>query len=94
LAGLEAEGKDVYILGELYTSVATMRMTIDIDKDLLQRAMEGSGLKTRKAVVEKALKTLLRLQNQRRSIEEMWGMGWEGDLEEMRLGWSSPREPL
>jgi Arc/MetJ family transcription regulator len=71
-----------------------MRTNIEIDEELLQEAMKNSGLKTKKAVVEKALKTLLRLQNQKKSFEKLKGLGWEGDLEEMRLGWSSPREPL
>lgn len=70
-----------------------MRTNIDIDEELLHQVMEGSGLKTKKAVIDKALKTLLRLQNQRRALEEMKGIGWEGDLEKMRLGWS-PRSEL
>jgi Arc/MetJ family transcription regulator len=71
-----------------------MRTNIDIDEKLIKEAMELSKLKTKKAVVEEGLKRLIRLARQKKSLEELRGIGWEGDLEEMRLGWSSPREPL
>lgn len=65
-----------------------MRTNIDIDDELLGEAMELTGLRTKKAVVEEALAFLIRIRNQRRAFDEMRGLGWEGNLEEMRLGWS------
>lgn len=65
-----------------------MRTNIDIDDKLLAEAMSESGLATKKATVEEALRTLIRLKRQRKAFEEMRGIGWEGNLEEMRLGWS------
>jgi Arc/MetJ family transcription regulator len=69
-----------------------MRTNIDIDEKLMDEAMALSGLKTKKAVVEEGLRRLIHLRRQERSIERMWGMGWEGDLEEMRT--DQPRQPI
>jgi Arc/MetJ family transcription regulator len=65
-----------------------MRTNIDIDDELLARAMEASGLATKKATVEEALRLLVRLRGQARALEELNGLGWEeGNLDEMREGW-------
>ena len=69
-----------------------MRTNIDIDDALLEKAMALTGEKTKKKVVEEGLKRLIRLAQQKKSLDEMRGLGWEGNLEEMRLGWSAERE--
>ncbi|MFL5185231.1 MAG: type II toxin-antitoxin system VapB family antitoxin [Microvirga sp.] len=61
-----------------------MRTTIDIDNALLAEAMEASGLKTKKATVEEALRRLVREHRQKNAIADMAGLGWDGDLDEMR----------
>lgn len=63
-----------------------MRTNIDIDDDLLAEAMEVSGLATKKAVVEKALEDLVGEARRAKALQNLWGIGWDGDLEEMRLG--------
>ena len=63
-----------------------MRTTIDIDDALLARAMKAAGLATKKATVEEALRRLLREDRQKDAIAAMAGLGWEGDLDAMRLG--------
>ena len=61
-----------------------MRTNIDIDDALMAKAMAASGLRTKKQVVEEALKTFVRLRAQA-SIRELRGIGgWEGNLDEMR----------
>ena len=61
-----------------------MRTNIEIDDRLMAKAMKASGLSTKKAVVEAALKTLLRLHDQR-SLRKLKGkVEWIGDLDEMR----------
>ena len=46
--------------------------------------LAATGLRTKKAVVEEALKLLVRLQGQER-LKELGGkVQWEGDLDEMR----------
>jgi Arc/MetJ family transcription regulator len=75
---------DIRTHSELRT--AQVRTNIDIDDDLLAEAMRRSGLKTKKAVVEEALKRLIRLHRQA-AIRELRGkLKWEGNLEESRLG--------
>lgn len=63
-----------------------MRTNIDIDDALLQEAMEVTGLTTKKATVEEALRRLVDNHRRRRAFDELKGMGWEGDLDEMRMG--------
>lgn len=63
-----------------------MRTNIEIDPDLLEEAMKFTGLSTKRAVVEKALEDLVGEARRKQAIDTLWGIGWEGDLEEMRLG--------
>ena len=64
-----------------------MRTNIDIDDALLEEAMQATGLMTKKAIVEEALRRVVRHARQRRALEDMRGLGWEGDLDEMRTDW-------
>ena len=61
-----------------------MRTNIDIDDELLTQATRALGTPTKKATVEEALRRAVRNYEARKAIEEMRGMGWEGDLDEMR----------
>ena len=63
-----------------------MRTNIDIDDELLARAMAATGLPTKKATVEEALRRLVRRQERVEALAEMRGLGWEGDLDAMREG--------
>ena len=63
-----------------------MRTNIDIDDDLLSRAMAASGLPTKKATVEEGLQLLVRIREQVRAARALKGIGWEGDLNAMRQG--------
>ncbi|MDW6021973.1 type II toxin-antitoxin system VapB family antitoxin [Mesorhizobium sp. BAC0120] len=63
-----------------------MRTNIEIDDTLLQEAMKFSGQKTKKGVVEEALRKYVRLARQKEALEAIQGMGWEGDLDKMREG--------
>jgi Arc/MetJ family transcription regulator len=61
-----------------------MRLNIEIDDDLLAKAREYSGLPTTRAVVEAALRTLVRVEAGQR-IRDMAGkVTWEGDLDDWR----------
>jgi Arc/MetJ family transcription regulator len=62
-----------------------MRTNIDIDDTLLNAAMSASGLSTKKATVEEALRLLVKLNLQRQSGMALAGVGWDGDLQDMRL---------
>jgi Arc/MetJ family transcription regulator len=69
-----------------------MRTNIEIDDDLLSEAMAASGLSTKRATVEEALRQLVLTHRRREAIRNSAGIGWEGDLEEMRL--DEPRRTL
>lgn len=60
-----------------------MRTNIDIDDEAMSELMKRTGLKTKREVVDLALKKLLRLERQK-DILQLRGIGWEGDLDEMR----------
>ncbi len=61
-----------------------MRTNIDIDDKLMKQAMKATGASTKKATVEAALRQAVELRKQSEAIENLWGLGWEGDLDEMR----------
>ena len=61
-----------------------MRTNIDIDDDLLAETMRVTGQKTKKGAVEEAMRLVTRNARLKQAIDELAGIGWEGDLEEMR----------
>jgi Arc/MetJ family transcription regulator len=61
-----------------------MRTNIEIDDKLLAEAMAVSGLATKKATVEEALRRLVRGYRQRKAIAALAGAGWTGNLDAMR----------
>ena len=62
-----------------------MRTNIDIDDKLLDEARAVTGLKTKKAVVDEALRRLVRCKRQIEAIKALKGtVEWEGDLHELR----------
>lgn len=63
-----------------------MRTNIEIDDELLREAMSATGLTTKRATVEEALRRVVQRARQRNALEEMTGLGWEGDLDAMREG--------
>jgi len=62
-----------------------MRTNIVIDDVLMQQALKLSGLDTKKAVVEEALKLFIQICQQTALRELRGKLKWEGDLEQMRL---------
>jgi Arc/MetJ family transcription regulator len=63
-----------------------VRTNIEIDDELLSQAMTATGLTTKRAVVEEGLRLLVRLRKQTKALKDLKGLGWEGDLVEMRQG--------
>lgn len=76
----------MYVLQPLYTSrgVVGMRTNIDIDDDLLSQAMAATGLSTKRATVEEGLRLLVRIREPAKALADLEGLGWEGDLEDVR----------
>jgi Arc/MetJ family transcription regulator len=67
-----------YILGSI------MRTNIDLDDVLVERAMAATGQRTKKGVIEEALRRLVRAHEQKQAIAELHGLGWDGNLDGMR----------
>ena len=62
-----------------------MRTNIEINDKLMRDTLKATGLRTKREVVELALKELLSLRRQA-GAKELWGkFEWQGDLEKMRL---------
>ena len=73
-----------------------MRTNIDIDDDLMKQAMEATGVATKKAAVEAALRKVVQLKKQEKILELFGTIQWEGDLDAMREtrfpDWASAEE--
>ncbi len=63
-----------------------MRTNIEIDDELIGKAMSLSGLTTKRETVEEALRLLVRLKSQEAIRNYRGKLPWEGDLEAMRAG--------
>ncbi len=68
-----------------------MRTNIVLDDKLVERAQKLTGIKTKREVVNEALRTLIQL-NEQAEIRSLRGkLKWEGDLKEQRLSRVLPR---
>jgi Arc/MetJ family transcription regulator len=63
-----------------------MRTNIEIDDELIREALRASGLKTKRAAVEAGLKALIRLNRQKKILDLVGKVHWEGNLDESRQG--------
>jgi Arc/MetJ family transcription regulator len=61
-----------------------MRTNVVIDDELMAEALESTGLNTKKAVIEEALRTLIRLKKQGQVRSLRGKLQWEGDLNMLR----------
>ena len=61
-----------------------MRTNIELDDELMAAAKEATGLATKKAIVEEALRYLVLRYRQKKAIDSLAGLGWDGDLQTMR----------
>lgn len=60
-----------------------MLTNVTADRELITQAMKCTGLKTKKAVIDEALRTF-RLKGQERTRKLRGKLHWEGNLDEMR----------
>jgi Arc/MetJ family transcription regulator len=70
-------------------SESAMRTNVEIDDDLIAAAMAATGLTTKEATVEEALRRLVRRHLRQGALAEIADLGWEGDLAAMREGRAS-----
>jgi len=70
-----------------------VRTNVVVDRQLIAEALDLTGLKTKRAVIEEALRTLARLKRQERVRTLRGQLHWEGDLDEQRAGRFSEVHP-
>jgi len=62
------------------------RTNIVIDEKLIKEGMKTTGIKTRRALVDYALRDLLCRESQKRILELKGKVHWQGNLSSMRKG--------
>jgi len=62
-----------------------LRTNIVIDEKLIQTAQKLTGLPTKKAVVDEALRTLIRLKKQEKILSLRGRIRWRADLDAVRI---------
>lgn len=60
------------------------RTNIEIDDELIERVIERYGFNSKREAVDQALHSLDIKPFTHEEIRALRGMGWEGDLDEMR----------
>jgi Arc/MetJ family transcription regulator len=63
-----------------------MRTNIAIDDELIRKALNLSGLKTKRAVAEAGLRMLIRVKEQEQILKLAGKIRWQGDPNESRYG--------
>ena len=64
--------------------MAMIRTNIEIDEELVTTVMRHYHLRTKKDAVDLALRRTAGRPLTREFLDEVHGMGWDGDLAEMR----------
>ncbi len=62
------------------------RTNVVLDDNLVEDCIKATGIKTRKALIDHALKELLRHENQIKILDLKGNINWEGNLDEWRQG--------
>jgi Arc/MetJ family transcription regulator len=63
-----------------------MRTNIILDEDLINRARQLTGIKTKKQVIQEALRLLIQIREQENVRALRGKLRWEGNLDELRQG--------
>lgn len=62
----------------------SIRTNIVLDKQLLDAALQATGITTRRQLIEHALRELVRHKQQRKLLSLKGKIQWTGDLDSMR----------
>ncbi len=62
------------------------RTNIVIDDELIKECMKATGIKTQRALIDYALRELLRHEAQTKILKLKGNIDWEGNLDEWRRG--------
>jgi Arc/MetJ family transcription regulator len=69
------------------------RTNVELDDELVARVMRRYRVSTKRAAIDLALRRLDLEPMSRDEALAMQGTGWEGDLDELRSGWSRETQP-
>jgi Arc/MetJ family transcription regulator len=61
-----------------------MRTNVVLDDKLIETALQYTGLKTKKELIDYALRELVRRQKQKSVLQLAGKLHWDGNLREMR----------
>jgi len=61
-----------------------MRTNVMLDDALIERARQLTGIKTKRKVIQEALRTLIQLREQYEIRQLRGKLKWEGNLDEQR----------
>ena len=62
------------------------RTNIVLDDNLVEKCQKVTGIKTKKSLIDFALKEVLRQANQKKLLELKGNVDWQGNLDEWRKG--------
>ena len=62
------------------------RTNVVLDEELVKDCIKITGIKTQKALIDHALRELLRHENQLKILELKGVISWDGNLDEWRQG--------
>jgi len=62
------------------------RTNVVLDDSLVEDCIKATGIKTQKALIDHALRELLRHENQLKILELKGNISWDGNLDEWRQG--------
>jgi len=62
------------------------RTNVVLDAKLVENCLKVTGIKTQRALIDHALRDLLRHENQTQILELKGKIHWDGDLNEWRQG--------
>jgi Arc/MetJ family transcription regulator len=71
---------------DVYNRGGFMRTNVVIDDRLIKKAINYTGLKTKKEVINYALQELVKRKQRKGMLNLAGKLRWEGDLDEMREG--------
>ena len=60
------------------------RTNVVLDEKLVEDCIKATGIKTQKALIDHALRELLRHENQVKILDLKGSINWDGDLDEWR----------
>jgi Arc/MetJ family transcription regulator len=62
------------------------RTNVLLDDKIVEKCLKATGIKTRRALIDHALRELLRHESQTKILELKGKVHWEGNLNEWRQG--------